>query len=53
MGIVIDRIPEDRSSGTTTVTFLDGESRCFIWDWANPDVEYMGKGKLEINIVME
>lgn len=49
-GIVVCRDPEDRSSGVTTVTWSDGTRSEFIWDHNDPDVIYLGQGKLFVKI---
>jgi hypothetical protein len=53
VGIIIDRCPEDRSSGVTTVHFEDGDRNVFIWDHDDPEVEVVGTGKLSFKIEMD
>ncbi len=52
-GIVVDRCPEDRSSGITTVQFEDGDRHNYVWDHEDPEVEYLGQGKLKLKLVLE
>ncbi len=40
---VVDRWPEDRSSGGTSVRFPFGPDKLYIWDYENPEVEKYGK----------
>lgn len=53
--IVRSRCPEDRSSGVTTVVAENGEGggRDFIWDYHDPEVEYLGQGKATVKIELE
>lgn len=53
IGIVTGRWCADRSSGGTEVTYEDGGSVTFLWDYENPEVEYLGKGKLVVSIVLD
>lgn len=48
--IVIDRIPEDRSSGGTTFRGEKGGDQTYWWDHDNPKVKYLGPGKLVTKI---
>jgi len=48
--IVVDHIPEDRSSGGTTFQSEKGGQQTFWWDHDNPKVKYLGPGKLTIKI---
>jgi hypothetical protein len=48
--IVIDRAPEDRSSGSTEVEFEGGQCKTFVWDLENPDVTPLGKGNRVVSI---
>lgn len=46
--IVTDRIPSDRCTGGTHFVSDTGGSNEMFWDYNNPDVIYLGKGKLTI-----
>ncbi len=50
--VVVDRVPEDRSSGLTTVRYEDGHAEEFIWDCEDPEVRIIGTGKVEIKVVI-
>lgn len=52
-GIVTDRCPADRSSGITTVCWSDGTRSEFIWDHNDPEVIYLGQGKLFVKIELD
>lgn len=49
--IVYNRWPDDRSSGITEIRYENGGTEVFVWDKDNPEVEYIGKGKLETKII--
>lgn len=49
--IVIKRIPEDRTSGSSLIQFTDGSSFDFSWDRINPKVKFRGKGEIRIKII--
>jgi hypothetical protein len=51
--IVTSRCPEDRSSGLTNVTYEDGGREQYVWNYENPEVILIGRGRLVTNIVME
>lgn len=51
--LVIDRIPEDRSSGSTKVQFLSGKRQTFYWDHENPTVVFTGRGHLNNGIIRD
>jgi hypothetical protein len=44
--IVTSRTPEDRSSGSTEVTYENGGRPTFFWDYEDPVVVYEGRGRL-------
>lgn len=46
MFIVVDRYPEDRASGGTEIQYRNSSKRSFVWDNNNPDVMYIGKGRI-------
>ncbi len=48
--IVVDRSPPDRASGVTRVQFESGGQETFVWDRNDPEVEHLGRGKLEVKI---
>lgn len=52
-GIVVNRCPEDRSSGITDVQWGDGHREQFIWDYNNPKVKYLGQGKVILQITLD
>ena len=51
--IVTDRTPDDRASGSTTIRFETGDQEIFVWDFSNPVVTKVGKGRIEIKIIEE
>lgn len=51
--IVVDRCPEDRSSGLSTIQFEDGGRKRFVWDYSNPRVKKIGTGKLVTKIILD
>ncbi len=51
--IVVDRVPEDRSSGITTVRVEQGYEAVFIWDHSNPLVECIGTSKVKIELTFD
>lgn len=52
-GIVVSRCPADRSSGITDVHWELGGPEQFIWDHNDPVVQYLGQGKLKIEIILD
>lgn len=46
--IVLDRYPEDRSSGGTVIMYEAGDQKRFLWDHEDPMVEPLGRGKVVI-----
>lgn len=48
--IVTYRCPDDRSSGITQVRYEGGREEDFIWDYDNPEVEYLGVGSVVVQI---
>lgn len=48
--IVINRWPEDRASGGTYILYEGGPMARFIWDWEDPEVEFLGAGIFEIKL---
>ena len=52
-GIVTSRTMADRTSGSTEVTWHDGTRTEFIWDQCNPEVIYLGQGKLFVKIELD
>jgi hypothetical protein len=52
--LVIERSPEDRSSGVTKVYYiLSGSTDTFVWDHSNPVVMVTGRGRLETKLIRE
>ena len=51
--IVVERIPEDRSAGSTEIVFDGGARRTFSWQDPIPWALVLGKGKLISKIRME
>lgn len=49
--IVVRRDTADRSSGLTEVSFQDGSRHLYVWDHEDPEVAYLGQGKLETRII--
>jgi hypothetical protein len=51
-GIVTNRVPEDRTSGETTVFWEGSGFKTYAWDHGDLEVEVIGKGKLIQRIEM-
>lgn len=52
--VVVDRSPEDRSSGMTEIMFEGSSSgQRFLWDDSDPSVKKIGKGHVAVTIITE
>lgn len=48
--IVSSRWPDNRVSGGTEVTYEDGSHQTFTWDHQDPEIVYLGDGKVKVSI---
>lgn len=46
LAIVVSRCAEDRTSGSTVLVYQSGGRRTFSWDREDPEVEFVGAGRL-------
>ncbi len=51
--IVVERFPEDRSSGGTRLQLETGERQMYLWDQDDPTITYLGQGKITYTIELE
>ncbi len=52
--VVTNRVPDDRHSGWTDITYEDNCAEAdFRWDVNNPEVTVIGKGKVVKKVIIE